>query len=84
MCIRDSRYTDLVANALMVQNVADTTTILRQLMNEGYYITPQILATFNPYAREHLKRFGLYIVDFEVPPDTLDLTGLGIPLPPIS
>ncbi|MHB8628819.1 MAG: Tn3 family transposase [Aggregatilineales bacterium] len=78
------RYTDLVANALMVQTVADTTTILRQLMAEGYHITPQILATFNPYAREHIKRFGLYIVDFDVPPHALDLTGLGIPRPPIT
>ena len=68
----------------MVQNVADITTIIRQLMAEGYHITPQILSTFNPYAREHIKHFGLYVVDFDVPPQALDLTGLGIPRPSIN
>ncbi len=78
------RYSDLVANALMVQNVADLTVVFRQLIDEGYKITPEILATFNPYEREHIKRFGFYTVDFSVPAEPLPPGFLGIPLPNIN
>jgi TnpA family transposase len=59
------KYKDLIANAIMLHNVADMTNILHEMVQEGYEITPDVVATFSPYLTEHLKRFGEYIIDLE-------------------
>jgi hypothetical protein len=38
------------------------------LSNEGYTITPEIVANFSPYRNEHLNRFGSYNVRFDQEP----------------
>ena len=56
------KYTDLVANCIMLQNAVDITEICHQLRQEGYKITQEDLSSLSPYMVEHLKRFGEYIL----------------------
>ncbi|MBI3459467.1 Tn3 family transposase [Candidatus Acetothermia bacterium] len=62
------KYNDLVANAVIFQNVVDVSRILRELIAEGYPLTPEELAALSPYLTLHLKRFGEYFVDLSAPP----------------
>jgi Tn3 transposase DDE domain len=54
------RYTDIVANALMVQNVADLTKALQTLEQRGYPIKSEDVEHLSVYMTEHLQRFGDY------------------------
>src|SRR5699024_2668532 len=66
------KYNDLIANAVIFQNVADLTTILRSLSQEGYDIKDTDIADLSPYLRRHIKRFGDYVIDLESPPEPLN------------
>jgi TnpA family transposase len=74
------KYTDLVANALILQNVVDTTQILRDLASEGYTLSREAVAALSPYLTRHIKRFGDYVLDLSVRPDPLD-EEMAVPLP---
>jgi len=74
------KYTDLVANALIVQNVVDTTQILRDLASEGYTLSREAVVALSPYLTRHIKRFGDYVLDLSARPDPLD-EELAVPLP---
>src|SRR5947209_1722827 len=52
------RYTDIVANSLMLQNVADLTDALEKLKQRGYPVQPEDVAHLSAYMTEHLQRFG--------------------------
>ena len=54
------RYTDIVANALMLQNVADLTDALEKLRQRGYPVQSENVAHLSAYMTEHLQRFGKY------------------------
>ncbi len=54
------RYTDIIANALMLQNVADLTKALEQLKQRGYPVQEEDVAHLSVYITEHLQRFGDY------------------------
>jgi TnpA family transposase len=56
------RYTDIVANALMLQNVADLTDALEQLKQRGYPVQSEDVAHLSAYMTEHLQRFGEYTI----------------------
>ncbi|PFF33703.1 Tn3 family transposase [Bacillus cereus] len=72
------KYGDLVANAVIFQNVVDITTVIRQLRKKGHYIDPDDLSVLSPYLMEHIKRFGDYVIDLEELPEPLDVRlGLG-------
>jgi TnpA family transposase len=43
------KYGDLVANAVIFQNVLDLTEVIRQLKHEGYHVDPDDLSAFSPY-----------------------------------
>ncbi|MBK8989652.1 MAG: Tn3 family transposase [Chloroflexi bacterium] len=45
--------------------------VLHEMVQEGYEVTTEIVATFSPYAREHIKRFGEYVIDLEMIPPPL-------------
>jgi TnpA family transposase len=62
------KYKDLIANAIMLHNVADMTNALHELAQEGHYIAKDAVATFSPYLTEHIKRFGEYFIVDTVPP----------------
>ena len=51
-------YNQLIANAVMLQNVADQTCVLHELHQEGCAINKGDLAFMSPYVTRNLKRFG--------------------------
>jgi hypothetical protein len=65
------KYNDVVANAVIFQNVVDQTAILLEFMDEGYPIAWQNLAALSPYLTAHMKRFGDYVIDLEAVPQPL-------------
>jgi TnpA family transposase len=66
------KYNDLVANAVIFQNVVDQTRILRMLKEEGFTVNREDIATLSPYVTKHIKRFGDYIIDTKTIPEPLD------------
>jgi len=67
------KYNNLVANALIFQNVIDQTRIIRKLMNEGFTVSAVDLKTLSPYQTAQIKRFGDYVVDLSEIPPPLDI-----------
>ena len=65
------KYNDLVANAVIFQNVVDQSRILAELVTEGFPVHQDDVATLSPYPTSHLKRFGDYVVDVDTPPQPL-------------
>jgi hypothetical protein len=65
-----------VANAVMLHNVVDMTTVLRELQQEGICVTPEIVKHLSPYLTEHIKRFGQYFLDMATQPGPLQLQPL--------
>lgn len=68
------KYNDLVANAVIFQNVVDQTRILRLLKEEGFPVNREDVATLSPYVTGHIKRFGDYIIDSNAVPEPIDPT----------
>jgi len=68
------KYNDLVANAVIFQNVVDQTRILRMLKEEGFPINREDVATLSPYVTSHIKRFGDYVIDSNAIPEPIDPT----------
>lgn len=64
------KYRDLVANAVMLRNVADLTDVLAGLRKDGHDFTRGQAERLSPYMTAHLKRFGQYVLDMdgETPP----------------
>jgi TnpA family transposase len=68
------RYNHLVANLVVFHNVVSMTRGLQELVDEGYTVTPEIVARLSPYKTEHINRFGSYELRFDhVPPVVEDL-----------
>src|SRR5215212_9719898 len=65
------KYTNLIANAVMLHNVADMTDVLHQLAQEGFLITKAMLAGLSPYPTEHIRRFGDFVLDMGAIPEPL-------------
>ncbi|MBV9748429.1 MAG: Tn3 family transposase, partial [Acetobacteraceae bacterium] len=57
------KYASLVANAVMLSNVADLTTVLADMARDGHPVTPALAACTSPYGRKHILRFGKYTLD---------------------
>jgi TnpA family transposase len=66
------KYASLVANAVMLSNVADMTTTLAAMDGDGYAVTPALVGCLSPYTREHIRRFGQYVLDMGDLPPPLD------------
>ena len=62
------RYNDLLASAVILQNVIDMTRIIEDLRGEGWTITDEDLSFISPYL-QGAKRFGEYVLDLDVGPD---------------
>ena len=54
------RYNDLLASAVILQNVIDMSRIIADLRQEGWTITEEDLAFLSPYVTPGVKRFGEY------------------------
>ena len=66
------KFTQLVANAIMLSNVLDMSAAIRQLMATGYVVTTQAVAELSPYLRQHIYRYGEWSVDISDAPPPLD------------
>ncbi len=66
------KYASLVANAIMLSNVADLTGVLSGMAADGYPVTPALVTGLSPYMRKHILRFGKYTLDMDDLPGPLD------------
>lgn len=66
------KYASLVANAVMLSNVADLTQVLSDMARDGHPVTPELVACTSPYIRRHILRFGKYSLDMDSLPEPLD------------
>jgi TnpA family transposase len=66
------KYNDLIANAVIFQNVVDLTEVLLSLQREGYLLEREDVACLSPYLTSHIKRFGDYVIDRSAIPRALD------------
>ena len=66
------KYASLVANAVMLSNVADLTVVLSEMAADGHPVTPALVAGLSPYMRKHILRFGKYALDMDDLPGPLD------------
>ncbi len=73
------KYMDLVANTVMLHNVSDLTDVLTGMAGEGWPLTKELVGRLSPYMREHIRRFGQYVLDMDVLPPPLVPKSLGIP-----
>ena len=48
------KYASLVANTIMLSNVADLTGVLSGMARDGHPVTPALVAGLSPYARKHI------------------------------
>lgn len=67
------KYNDVIACAIILQNAVDLTSVLREMVQEGYSITPEVVARLSPYLTDHIRRFGEYVLDLAQAPPLLDL-----------
>ena len=66
------KYASLVANAVMLSNVADLTDVLSAMANDGQPVTAALVACISPYIREHIRRFGRFALDMADLPNPLN------------
>jgi TnpA family transposase len=66
------KYASLVANAVMLSNVADLTEALSSMARDGLPVTPELVACTSPYTREHIRRFGKFSLDMTELPNPLN------------
>jgi TnpA family transposase len=66
------KYATLVANTIMLSNVADMTAVLSDMAADGRPVTPDLVACASPYIRGHILRFGQYALDMGDLPGPLD------------
>lgn len=66
------KYNDLVANAVIFQNVCDITLILWELSKEGYVFSKEDIVMLSPYLTRHIKRFGDYMINLENVPQPIE------------
>jgi hypothetical protein len=67
-------YATLIANAIMLGNVVDLTTILTEMAADGHPVTPEMVKLLSPYMRRHILRFGRYRLDMDDLPEPLKPT----------
>lgn len=65
------KYLDVIANAIMLQNVVDLTNVLNAMAEDGFRITPELVASLSPYMRKHILRFGRLMLDINDVPKPL-------------
>jgi TnpA family transposase len=65
------KYTEVIANAIILHNTVDITNAINQLISEGYEILKSDLEFLNPLTTKNLKRYGLYDVDVTIIPEPI-------------
>jgi Tn3 transposase DDE domain-containing protein len=54
---------------VVFHHVVNMTCVLQELIDEGYPVTPAIIARLSPYKREHINCFGHYDLRFDQVPN---------------
>ncbi len=64
------KYNQLVANMVILHNVQWMSRKLKDLQERGHPVNADVLKALSPYRREHINRFGDYLLDLQrrVPP----------------
>ena len=75
------KYASLVANAIMLSNVADLTEALAAMAEDGQPVTSGLVACLSPYMREHIRRFGQHVLDMDRLPGPLNPQPLPFEVP---
>jgi TnpA family transposase len=57
------KYAHLVANMIILHNVNNMTKVLKQLDQEGFELTPELLSGTSPYRNEHINLLGDYLLN---------------------
>jgi TnpA family transposase len=57
------KFSTLLANAVIFHTTVDMMTVIRELIAEGWQITPEDLAALSPYITARIQRFGVYATD---------------------
>jgi hypothetical protein len=60
-----------VANLVVFHNVVSMTRVLQDLIDEGYPVTPEVIARLSPYKTAHIHRFGQYALRFDQLPQPM-------------
>ena len=61
------KYLNLIANAVMLQNVVDMTDVLSEMSKDGHVVSRELVSHLSPYQTEHIRRFGEYVLDMDEP-----------------
>ena len=75
------KYATLVANAIMLSNVADLNEVLSSMATDGHPVTAELAASASPYMRKNLRRFGQYGLDMDDLPAPLNPKPLPFEIP---
>jgi Tn3 transposase DDE domain len=62
------KYANLVPNTTMLSNVADIIGVLASMVKDGHRVTSDLVACLSPYTREHIRRFGQYVLNWTTCP----------------
>jgi len=65
------KYNEIITTSVILQNIADITDIIYQLVQEGKNIARDDVAGLSPYIVEHIKRFGNYVLDLHAVPNEI-------------
>jgi TnpA family transposase len=66
------KYASLVANTVMLSNVADLTDVLSAMAADGLPVTAELVARISPHIREQIRRFGRFALDMADLPTPLN------------
>jgi TnpA family transposase len=72
------KYSNLIANSIMLHNVVDLMKVLAIMAKESYTITKELVAGLSPFIRDQIRRFGRYEVDMSEHPPDLELIAVPI------
>jgi TnpA family transposase len=70
------KYSGLLTDAVILQNIVDITATGGQLKTEGHDIAKEDFDITSPYLTGHIMRFGIYVVDLGNVPKSVDKTTL--------
>src|SRR5205807_9004155 len=57
------KFSTLMTNAVIFHTTVDMMTVIRELIAEGWQITPADLAVLSRYVTARIQRFGVYATD---------------------
>ena len=65
------KFNELMANCVIFHNAVEITAAVNQLVGAGSDVDPHDLATISPYITSKIRRFGVWVLDLDPPPNTV-------------